>query len=149
MNGLVLAGLIWAGAGTFADRVHPIHSSTLSIRETGGLAALEVSLRAFVEDFPPGANPTAIDRYIEARVTLADRSGTVVPLRYRAHRIENGLLVVALAASAPPGGLAGGTVENRLVQEKFADQVNVVELIIDGRRQVLVHVGRDGAKRIR
>ena len=103
-------------------------------REAGGRVTGE--LRAFVEDFPPGQDGPAIQRYLAARLTIAAANHTALGWRYQSHRLEAGVLVVDLQLDTAT--LRGAILTNRLMEERFADQVNVVAVERSGRRSTVV-----------
>lgn len=63
MAGRMIGLLLALALGTAG---HSIHSSTLTIRDGVAPSALTAALRAFREDFPPGTDPVAIERYLGA-----------------------------------------------------------------------------------
>lgn len=143
----LVAALLLGTADGAPGTSHPIHSSTLILRDGPARGQLAVELRAFIDDFPPGDTGEAIEKYLADKVTILDRKKRRIELRYRSHMIDGAVLKVQLMADAP-FGVSGGSVRNRLVQEKFADQVNVVEIATGGRHALLVFLASDGEKPI-
>lgn len=128
--GLVAALVVW----------HPIHSTTLILREGGGRVTGE--LRAFVDDFPPGPDGRAIERYLPGRLRIVAGTGVPLAWRYQSHRVEAGVLVVDLLLETST--VRGAILTDRLLEEKFADQVNVVAVERGGRRNTVVFLARQG-----
>lgn len=120
---------------------HPIHSTTLILRETGTEVVGE--LRAFVEDFPPGSrDEAAIAHYLQSRLGITTGERTPIQWQYRSHRLDGGVLVVDLRLAT--NTVHGAILTNQLMEEKFADQVNVVAVERQGRRNTVVFLPHQG-----
>lgn len=146
-------------AATFSPRrawTHPLHTTLaeLSFAPGGGV---RIVLRAFVDDFsaavagvPAGhagsdATPTdsAAARYLDATIGLTDGAGRRVPLRVELVRRAGDLLWVTLRAPSVRSS-EGVRLTNRVLFERWADQVNIVQTSVAGRRQTLLFTRRDG-----
>jgi hypothetical protein len=136
---------------------HPLHTTLteVSIAPDGGV---QIVLRAFVDDFsaaiagrketsaPPVTTPTdsATARYLAQVVTLTDAAGRRAPLVVSGIRRTGDLVWVTLRA---PGvrSVSGARLTNRVLFERYDDQVNIVQTSIAGRRQTLLFTKSEGA----
>jgi uncharacterized protein DUF6702 len=124
---------------------HPIHSSSATISMNRQTMNVEIVLRVFADDFPPGASPAAVEAYLERRFQLTDREGRLVPLRVDSVRLDGLVVVTALTASAPRG-LSGFRIWHGVLAERFTDQVNLVQASCNGRSVSLLFTVADRAK---
>ena len=155
---LAVLATAWLGG----SGAHPLHSSVAQLTWDPATRVVQVTLRVFLDDFasvvtrgvaatggavvvPPDS---AMQRYVGARFTLADRGGRAVALRWCGARREGEVLLLCLRGAAPTSP-AGGRVRHALLTEVFADQVNVVQARYDGRRETLLFTPGDGAKALR
>ena len=125
--------------------VHPIHSSSAMITLSPGSATAGIVLRAFADDFPPGASPAAIENYLSLRFRITDRDGKSVPLRVENVGVE-GLVVVTRLTVSAPRGLTGYRIWHGVLSERFSDQVNIVQARYGGRSVSLLFTASDSAK---
>jgi hypothetical protein len=136
---------------------HPLHT-TLTEVTVGADGRMQVVLRAFVDDFAaaitrtpavaPAATRTPADsaaaRYLDATLIVVDDSGRRLPLQIAGIRRTNDLVWVTLRASS--GRAARGMrLTNRVLFERFEDQVNIVQATIGGRRHTVLFTRREGA----
>lgn len=137
---------------------HPLHTTLAELSYDAGTRVLNVSLRVFTDDFsaavtrgtgarPVGALPpdAAMYRYVTERFAIAAPGGRPVALRWCGVRRSGDVLLLCLRATAVPA-LAGARVRSALLNESFADQVNLVQATYDGRRQMLLFTPRTGVK---
>ena len=156
-HGVGIAALVAFGVGVMARDAHshPLHT-TLTEVAVADNGSVRIVLRAFVDDFAAAiANrapvsvaatrtPTdsAATRYLATRLVLVDSDGRRVPLRVSDVRRTNELIWVTLTA---PASRAGGVrLTNRVLFERFEDQVNIVQATVAGRRQTLLFTRREG-----
>ncbi|MBA3316855.1 MAG: hypothetical protein H0T50_02045 [Gemmatimonadales bacterium] len=142
---LIAAWLVFAGG-------HPTHTSATELsQEPGG--AVSVAVRLFADDIgpavgaPPGQQPAgaSLRGYLTGRFVLLDRSGAPVALAWDGGSLHGDVLTVRSRARVS-GGLKGATVTNRLLTERFADQVNLVRATYGGRSATLIFTRGDGPK---
>lgn len=158
LAGGALAALVGIVAAAGPVVAHPIHSTLTEIVYEDAGHAVRVSIRVFADDFGaavarhagPGAaggpaGDDAVQRYVAARLTVADRSGRPIPLRWCGQRRQGNLMWLCLSGTSP-AGLAGGRVRNRLLVDAFDDQVNIVQTRAAGRRQTILFSGGDAWK---
>ena len=155
---IVAAGFIGAlGATARRAYPHPLHTtlSELSIAEDG---SVQIVLRAFVDDLSaaalgragpqsaPVATPpdSATARYLARTVAVTDAAGTPVALSLAGVRRSGDLLWMTLRTPPAPGRV-GVRLTNRVLFERYDDQVNVVQTSVAGRRRTLLFTKRDGA----
>ena len=137
--------------GLFATRAdaHPLHTTLtqVSVAADGGI---QIVIRAFVDDFsaavtgrvspvgsaiPTPAEPAAA-RYLGDRLLLSDRSGRRIALAVTNIRRTDDLVWVTLrTASASASGVR---LTNRVLFERWDDQVNIVQSSLGGRQQTLL-----------
>jgi hypothetical protein len=135
---------------------HPLHTTLteVTVAPDGGV---QIVLRAFVDDFAaaiaghkgaapiPVATPTdsATARYLAGTVSLADAAGRRAPLVVAGIRRTGDLVFVTLRAPSL-GGVAGARLTNRVLFDRYDDQVNIVQTSIAGRRQTLLFTKSEG-----
>ena len=131
---LVLAG--W--------RAHPIHAARVELEATqGGLVSAVVHV--YRDDLPTGINPAFLDSVFDHALVVTDGRGRRVTLRTTGVATEGDRLRITLAGTVP-AQLTGGRIALTLLQDRFADQVNVVDARIQGRRAQLVFLRGDGSQ---
>lgn len=156
---LVVVGLVVSAVCVVARDAfsHPLHSTLTEVTITGD-GRVQLVLRAFVDDFAaavarrPAAAPgttqtpadTAVARYLETSLLVADASGRRLQLRVTGIRRANELIWVTL--HAPAGRTDRGvSLTNGVLFERFDDQVNIVQATIAGRHRTLLFTRREGA----
>jgi hypothetical protein len=156
---LVVSALVTAGgiaASASAASSHPLHT-TLTEVTTLADGSVQIVLRAFIDDFsaavtrraaPQGMPiPTPADsaaaRYLGETVVLTDAAGRRVPLQVTGMRRADDLVWITLRAPTLRS-VAGARLTNRVLFERWDDQVNIVQTAIGARRQTLLFTKRDG-----
>ena len=143
-------------ASAHAAFSHPLHT-TLTEVTTLADGSVQIVLRAFIDDFsaavtrratPPGMPiPTPADsaaaRYLGETVVLTDAAGRPVRLQITGMRRTDDLLWITLRAPTLRS-VAGARLTNRVLFERWDDQVNIVQTAIGARRQTLLFTKRDG-----
>ncbi len=137
---------------------HPLHTTMAELSYDRTTRVLNVSLRVFADDFTNavtrgggvrgvGALPpdSAMFRYVAERFAIAAPGAGPLALRWCGVRRSGDVLLLCLRATAVPA-LAGARVRSALLNESFADQVNLVQANYDGRRQMLLFTPRTGVK---
>jgi hypothetical protein len=142
---------------------HPLHTTLAELSYDPSARVLNVSLRVFADDFTaavtrrPGARTeartvastltdSAMFRYVAERFAVATSPGArPVAWRWCGVRRAGDVFLLCLRAAGVPA-LAGSRVRSALLNEVFADQVNLVKASYGGRRQMLLFTPRDGAK---
>ena len=154
---LTLAGL--AALAVLAPRAysHPLHTTLteVTVASDGGV---QIVLRAFVDDFSaaiagntrtvrapvPTPSDTAAARYLARTVGLTDAAGRSAALVVTNVRRTGDLMWVTLRAPALRT-VSGARLTNRVLFDRYDDQVNIVQTSISGRRQTLLFTKREGA----
>jgi hypothetical protein len=140
---------------------HPLHTTLTRIARGAEARTLDVTVRVFVDDFSaavarrggaggPAVTPppdSAAHAYVAAALTLTDGAGHRVPLRWVGARRTNDLLWLSFVAGVPTAD--GLRVANQLLVELHADQVNIVQADVGGRRTSLLFTRGDGPKPLR
>ena len=127
-----------------AWRFHPIHAARLEIRAAPDGSVTGV-VHVYRDDFPPGSDLRAIDAYLGRVLIVTDAAGRRVPLRPIGAEPEGDRLRIGLAGRAA-GPLSGGRILVSLLQDRYADQVDVVDATTPGHRAQLVFLRGDRAQ---
>jgi hypothetical protein len=146
-NALCLAfGLIWPMRQAAA---HPIHTTMTAV--TADRTGLVISVRTFADDFSAsvatfvGKQPPAdwsvseadVARYLDANLRIFDGAGHRVPLKGCGVRREREVywLCVRIDGRTDVRTLQA---ENRILVERHADQVNIVQVDAGGARKTVL-----------
>ena len=124
---------------------HPIHSSSASLTLDGAGRSVTVVLRVFSEDFPPGPNSEAAERYLATRFVLSTATGRPLPLQLESLTATGAVLVIRLTGSFPEG-TRGLRIWHGVLTERFSDQVNLVQASNGGRKTSLLFTAHDGPR---
>ena len=157
---LSLAVAVLATTGDLA-RAHDFHSSFAVVERRADAAVFEISIRVFADDLESALSARAgtpvridvtgnLDRlihdYISAAFEIVAADGRPKPLTWVGKEARVDSVWVYVEAPAEP--LTGLQLRNRVLQEQFGDQVNLVQ-VKDGRMQRMLNFRRgDGFKRI-
>jgi hypothetical protein len=145
------------GAPASAD-AHPLHTTLAELAYDERTHLVHVTVRVFADDFAAlaqnGASPAVLPTTdgsaaalarVVAAITVLDRAGRRLPMHCRAARRTGDLLWLYLDAPAP-AGLGGARIGNRLLVDRYADQVNIVQVVVGGVRHTLLFTRDDGVK---
>lgn len=124
-----------------AWRLHPIHAARVEL-DLGAGGNVSATVHVYRDDLAPGAPVADVAAFLERGLVLSDARGSRVALRVITVTPEGDRLRISLTGSAP-GGLGHGRVAVPLLQEKFADQVNVVDVRTPMGRTQLVFLQGD------
>ena len=157
-----LVALVAVGVGVRSAYSHPLHT-TLTELTVASDGTVQIVVRAFIDDFSaavtrrastPGTPvPIPVDsamaRYLGETFVLTDAGGRRVPVAVASVRRTGDLVWVTLHAPALRP-VSGARLTNRVLFDRWDDQVNIVQATVGGRRQTLLFTRRDGnaAKRI-
>jgi len=132
--------------------VHPMHTSVTEISYDAGSRTAAIRIRVFADDFAAAMGPdsgapadSAMSSYVRANFTLVDRSGRSLPIQWLGAERAGDVVLLRLSARAPDG-LAQAKVLNALLADRFADQVNIVRALYDGRAATLLFTRGEPAK---
>lgn len=147
---VLIAIALVAGVGLIRPALvnaHPLHT-TMS-RVTRSARTTEISIRAFADDFlfaatgrraenaatAPAPDDSSASRYVMRTVRLRDARGALIPLVWCGLRREGEVvwLCVRVKAATPVT-----TLENRMLMERFEDQVNVMRVESGSVRSTLL-----------
>lgn len=155
----VAIGFLVAALGVFTSRAysHPLHTTLteLTIAPDGGV---QIVVRAFIDDFsaavtrraaPPATKiPTPADsataRYLGEMVVLTDAAGRKVALAVSNVRRTDDLLWITLRAPNLRS-VTGARLTNRMLFDRWDDQVNIVQATVGSHRQTLLFTKREGS----
>lgn len=136
---------------------HPLHTTLAELTYDPSSRLLNVSLRVFAGDFADAVHArrargleamppdSAMLRYVTERFFVVAPGAGRVALRWCGVRREGDVLFLCLRATAQRSP-AGSRMSNTLLNEVFADQVNIVQASYDGRRSTVLFTRRDGVK---
>jgi hypothetical protein len=127
---------------------HPIHTTLTVLTPDAAGRALTLSIRTFADDFsasvarferrpvPRDSSVAAegVARYVRARVHVSDASGASATLVSCGVKRTRELYWLCFTA-ALPRGVRGARINNQMLTELHADQVNIVQLESAGSRK--------------
>jgi hypothetical protein len=140
--GLAVAVTAWGA--------HPLHTTLAELRYDEKSATLEVSVRAFADDLVAaagGAGDAAAVAYVARGFSVADRDRRGVAFASCGVRRTGDLAWICLRATVR-AGMDGALVSNRLLVERYADQVNIVRAEVGGRVRTMLFTRSDATRRI-
>jgi hypothetical protein len=125
-----------------ASRFHPIHAARveLDVAADGTVNAL---VHVYRDDFPAIATLPEIATYLDKVLLLTDARAARILLRPTGMEPEGDRLRISLVGTAA-AGLSHGHIALTLLQERFPDEVNVVDARLPGHRAQLVFLRGDG-----
>jgi len=126
---------------------HPMHTSVTDLTHEPATHTVAVTVRVFADDFTAaaGATDSAAAAYLRPRLTLTDRSGQAIALRFERREPAGDALLLRLRGAAP-SGLAGAQLRHTILCERFGDQVNIVRVTYGGRTASLLFAPGSDAK---
>jgi hypothetical protein len=130
---------------------HPIHTTLTQITWDPGARMAEVTVRVFADDLEAAERGTGGDAaafaFVRSALLLADRGGRPLPLAWKGQRRTGDVVWIEVLARAPEG-MAGMQVLARMLADRYADQVNIVQVDYGGERRSLLFVRGDAPKRL-
>lgn len=139
-------------------RAHPVHSSLAEVREDAAAGEVVVVLRVFASDLAvavatagaPAPEPCCIPAaaaaaYVARTFQLVDGTGRRLAPRWAGSRQTGDLLWITLRAAAP-AGMRGLRVLDRVLVERFPDQVNLLQVVDGGARRTILFTRGDSWK---
>ncbi len=138
---------------------HPIHSTLTEITFDPGARLATVRVRAFADDFGTAttrwgrsrpravaatADSVAFD-YLTHAVSLESAPGNFVALE-RCGVERTGAVVWLCLHARLERGLVGVRVADRLLNDLFDDEINIVQIDDAGKRASAIYTRKDGAK---
>jgi len=124
-----------------AWRLHPIHAARVELDLSAG-GNVNATVHVYRDDLGPGAAVADVATFLDRGLVITDAHGSRVALRVVTVAPEGDRLRISLTGSAP-GGLARGRLAVPLLQQRFADQVNVVDVRTPMGRTQLVFLRGD------
>ena len=122
--------------------LHPLHASTALVDLTAGSAS--ITIRAFADELPWAEDSARIVSYLEARFLVLS-GGRRIPARFVSARDDGDAIVFLLRLEESPPCDAM-KIWNGVLAERYADQVNLVQVRCGSRSRQLVFSAGDGAK---
>ena len=146
-----------ASLGAQSAGVHPLHTTFTELSTDPSTHAVSVLVKVFAGDFAsavtargsagsPDRMPpdSAMIRYVLERFEITVNGVGRVALRWCGSRRDQDVLFLCFHATA--ASLSRARLRNTLLNDIFADEVNIVRVSIDGRRETLLFTGRDVVK---
>ena len=146
-----------ASLGAQSAGVHPLHTTFTELSTDPSTHAVSVLVKVFAGDFAsavtsrgsagsPDRMPpdSAMIRYVLERFEITANGAGRVALRWCGSRRDQDVLFLCFHATA--ASLSRARLRNTLLNDIFADEVNIVRVNIDGRRETLLFTGRDVMK---
>lgn len=155
-------GLALALFGTPPARVHPLHTTLTEVSVGPDRRTVTLTLRGFADDLALGTSRHAglpreaiagnrgdslTANYLAASLRVQDRKGQRLPLTWSATRRAADVLWFSFRFSVP-GGLAGVMISNATLCDIHDDQVNIVQVMDQGKRQSMLFTPGSGPKRV-
>jgi uncharacterized protein DUF6702 len=139
---MVSGGWLFAALGVLLapPSRHPMHTSSAELVHEAD--SVRVAIRVFADDI---ATVGAVRSYLGDRFGIVDRSGQGVRLEWSGSEIAGDVLTIRMRGRVA-GGLSGAKVNNQVLTDRFADQVNVVRAAYDRRAVTLIFTRGDGPK---
>ena len=119
---------------------HPMHTSSAELVYEKD--SVRVTIRVFADDIPAAG---AVLPYLGERFGIMDRRGQAVRLVWAGSEVSGDVLTVRMCGRVA-AGLSGAEVNNRILTDRFADQVNVVRAAYDRHTVTLIFTRGDGPK---
>jgi hypothetical protein len=154
-RGLACLGVLAFVLNGTGPRSHPIHTTFTEIVQSTVPGKTTVTIRGFADDLtaaslagsPLGQSDSALVQYLQQRVALTDAQGRRITLELGGIRRTSDLLWFTFE-TAKATDLRGGRFANSVLTERHSDQVNLVQIRLDGRTRTLLFTPGDGAKSI-
>lgn len=158
LSGLLLTASV-AGAAPLEAARHPIHSTLAEISFDPAARIATVRVRAFADDFGtaiarwrrlhPRAHGTRPDSlsldYLAHAITLESAPGGIAKLEWCGVQQTGAVLWLCLRGQLDRG-LEGVRVADRVLNDLFDDEINIVQVETAGRKTSAVFTGRDAGK---
>jgi hypothetical protein len=129
--------------------LHPLHTTLTELSYRSVDRTVEVSVRAFADDFRAAVGPDTADAaafaYFAKVLIISDPEGRVLPLAWCGARRAGDLVWLCLRAHGARG-LSGVRVRAGMLFDLYQDQINIVQASYDGRRVSLLFTHGDEPK---
>lgn len=148
-----------------ANCLHKFHATIAQLEYNAKEQSVEAVIRFFADDFETAisqhakreikfntpqalkdrANTEAVFSYVRDRFELKGKNGNPVKLAWVGMELQAEMVWVYFEGKLP-GGLGGAQLRNRVMQELFDDQVNIVNFKFDGKQTGTMFNLQDGFK---
>jgi hypothetical protein len=131
-----------------AAALHPIHSSLTELTYDSRAGMATIAIRVYADDVQTALGAAWRDRlpaYVARTFTVRTADGQPLPLTPCGVTVADGLIRACMRASVPHR-IDGLHVDNRLLIERFADQVNIVKATYGGRSRTIVFSAGTGER---
>lgn len=170
MKRALVATLLWTLFTTHyplltAHCLHKFHATIAQLEYNAKAQSVEAVIRFFTDDFETAisqhakreikfntpqalkdkANNAAVYGYIRERFELKGKNGSAVKLTWVGMEMQAEMIWVYFEGKLP-GGLSGAQLRNRVMNELFDDQVNIVNFKYDGKQTGTMFNAQDGFK---
>lgn len=127
---------------------HPIHTTMTELVVDRARGSVRATVRGFQDDLGAAAGTRGLERYVAERVRITDATGQLLASHACGIRRAGDVVWVCVEASYR-GDPAGLRVANTLLGDRFSDQVNIVQVQLDGVRRSLLFTKGDRDKPLR
>jgi hypothetical protein len=142
VTSLRIAALLLSAMTLSAAGFHPIHAARVEL-EAAADGTVTATVLVYRDDFSATISLADLGKYLDRVLVVTDSRSARVSLVPVGSIAEGDRLKISLRG-ATPAGLSHGRIALTLLQEKFGDQVNVVDARVAGRRAQLVFLRGDG-----
>lgn len=129
--------------------LHPLHTTFTELSYSSVDRTVEVSVRAFADDFRAAVGHDTADAaafaYFAKVLTINDPEGRALPLSWCGARRTGDLVWLCLRAHGARG-LSGVRVRAGMLFDLYRDQINIIQASYDGRRVSLLFTNGDDTK---
>ena len=123
---------------------HPLHASSAVVEiAPGGIGS--VTIRAFADELGWARDSLQAADYLGTRFLLTGEAGRRIPLELVSVREDRDALEFVLRLAAP-ARCEGLRLWNGVLAERYADQVNLVQIRCGGRSRQLIFSAGEGSK---
>jgi hypothetical protein len=142
---------------------HPYHTSLAEVRYNSKNQTLEIALKVFADDLEKTLSETAkkpvtinqtpavqamVAAYLKKMLAAELGNKQALPLKYLGSEPENNTHWLYLEIPIKPGNLKSFTLRNELLLATFPDQVNIMNLDINGQKKTLLFRQDDFRKQL-
>ena len=128
---------------------HPLHTTLTQVAYRDSDRTVELTVRAFADDFRAALKADVTDSaaatYLRSTVTVLDRTGRALPVAWCGLRRVGDAFLFCLRAFASQGP-KGLRVHVAILFERYADQINIVQASLGGRRTAQLFLSGDQPK---
>lgn len=161
--GCFVAILVWCFSFAFAATAHPYHTSLAEVHYNPKTQTLEIALKVFADDMEQTLSESAkkpvtisqdptvqalLAAYLKKKVAVELPGKMLAPLKYLGSEPENDMHWLYFEIPLKPASLKNFTLLNEVLLEAFPDQVNIMNLQVNGQKKTLLFRQDDFRKQL-